>query len=121
MSPYAVTDSVHTELAEVPAPLVNLSIRDATRADLPTLLALYEELAVQGDAEVSAEMASERFDELTSGSRHRIHVAESDGEIVGTFTLVFLGWASRTARATRASSKTWSSHRPCKAVASATA
>lgn len=73
-------------------------IRRAVRSDLPKLLELYELLATGDEPRLALEAAEARFDELAVTEGHRIFVAESGSEIVGTFALVFVGGLAHTAR-----------------------
>ncbi len=77
---------------------MDIAIREADAADLPRLLDLYRQLAVEGDTEVSADEAAARFAALAADPRHRIHVAEVDRRIVGTFAMIFIGGLSHGAR-----------------------
>jgi GNAT superfamily N-acetyltransferase len=69
--------------------------RNATPADLPTILALSDAGAAGGPREVDpATYADLRyraaFDAIAADPNHRLVVAEEDGEIVGTLQLSYL-------------------------------
>lgn len=71
---------------------MNLTIREATRADLPAIL----ELAAQDSMSHAFEASSpapeyERaLDEIQAHPDHRVVVAELDGEIAGTMQISYL-------------------------------
>ena len=77
---------------------MDLEIRPATVADLPQVLALCALLNASDEPSLSMAAATARFIELTAREGHIVYVAESQGEIVGTFALIFLGGLAHTAR-----------------------
>ncbi|MBC7733311.1 MAG: GNAT family N-acetyltransferase [Bacteriovorax sp.] len=77
---------------------IELSIRLAVPADVPRLLALYRLLDLEAEPELPIAVAQARFRELALRPGHAIFVAESEGQIVGTFALIFVGGLSHGAR-----------------------
>ncbi len=77
---------------------IDLSIRLAVSADVPKLLGLYRLLDLEAEPELPIDVAQARFRELALRPGHAIFVAESEGEIVGTFALIFVGGLSHGAR-----------------------
>ncbi|WP_309624894.1 GNAT family N-acetyltransferase [Methylibium sp.] len=67
-----------------------LRISPATPAHFEDLWQLYELLKVEGDPVVSAQDAEQRFAALLTRPDHTIYMAESGGEVVGTYALVFI-------------------------------
>ncbi|GAB4068061.1 GNAT family N-acetyltransferase [Ancylobacter sonchi] len=66
----------------------NVSVRPAGPADLPAVLALYREL----DAEDVHDLAEARavFDRMARYPDYALYVAEVDGAVLGTFTLLVM-------------------------------
>ena len=66
----------------------SLTIRPATPADLPAVLALYREL----DASDATDLAQARaiFDRMSHYPDYALHVAEADGLVLGTFALLVM-------------------------------
>ena len=77
---------------------IDLSIRLAAPADVPKLLALYTLLDLEAEPELPIAVAQARFRELALRPGHAIFVAESEGQVVGTFALIFIGGLSHGAR-----------------------
>ena len=69
-------------------------IRDARPADLPAIVALYADDALGATREQPelplAEGYTRAFAEISADPRHRLVVAEDDGEVVATLQLSFL-------------------------------
>lgn len=74
------------------------TIRRASVADLPRLLSLYSLLAVAPEPVVTLAEAEERFSSLAVDPRYELHVADREGQVVGTFSLSFLPGLSHGAR-----------------------
>lgn len=70
--------------------LTDISIRLAELADVPRLLELYALLGVDGDPEITLAQSQDIFLEMTRDARHKVYVAQRDGRIVGSFSLVFV-------------------------------
>lgn len=77
---------------------MTITLRRAQLDDVPQLMALYEALNTGGEPVLDAAAARARFEALTARDEHRIHVAELDGAIVGTYAVVFVGGLAHTAR-----------------------
>ncbi|QTN23758.1 GNAT family N-acetyltransferase [Rhizobacter sp. AJA081-3] len=77
---------------------MHLLIRPALPADLPQVLALCRQLDLPGEPALSDRQAQAHFEALTAGDRHRIYVAEQQGQVVGTFALNFVGGLAHSAR-----------------------
>lgn len=77
---------------------MDLLIRLATPADLPQVLALCRQLDLPGEPALSELQAQSQFEALTAHERHRIYVAELQGQAVGTFALTFVGGLAHSAR-----------------------
>jgi GNAT superfamily N-acetyltransferase len=74
-------------------------ITPATPAHFDELWQLYELLAVEGDPVVTRPEAEQRFAAILSRRPdHTIYMAESGGEVVGTYALVFLPGLTHGAR-----------------------
>jgi GNAT superfamily N-acetyltransferase len=71
-----------------------LTIRDAVEADIPALAAIYaaDEIGGHGDTTDAAALDDYRraFAAIAASVNERLYVAETDGEIVGTFQTVIL-------------------------------
>jgi GNAT superfamily N-acetyltransferase len=65
-------------------------LRDATRADLPSLLALYEGSGVDAVGSNDLEHAAAQWDAIHRIAHARVLVAERDAAVVGTLTLFVL-------------------------------
>ena len=73
-----------------------LNIRLAELADLPRVLQLCRVLDTAG--EPGLHEAEAVFRKLVAREGHCIYVAETDGEIVGTFAVIFLGGLAHAGR-----------------------
>jgi len=71
---------------------VSLTIRDATRADLPAILRLTAQDAMSHSLEAIPLMPEHEraLDEIQAHPDHRIVVAELDGEVAGAMQLSYL-------------------------------
>jgi GNAT superfamily N-acetyltransferase len=69
---------------------VSIRIREAERADLPTLIRLYNELSLDDPREDEAEMEryEAAFSAIAAISGHRVLVAEEDGRLLGSVTVI---------------------------------
>ncbi|MDD3448413.1 MAG: GNAT family N-acetyltransferase [Gammaproteobacteria bacterium] len=67
-----------------------LRFRGAVAEDLPRLLALYGDLAGPGEARLDSAAAGTLFARIRGLPGYTIYLAERDGAVVGTFTLVLL-------------------------------
>ena len=77
---------------------MDLRIRRATVADLPQVLALCKQLDLPGEPALSQAQAEVHFAALGAQERHRIYLAEDQGQTVGTFALNFIGGLAHSAR-----------------------
>ena len=73
-------------------------IRPATPEDFDSLWQLYKLLEVDGDPTVSPREAEHGFTAILARPEHTIYMAESSGEIVGTYALVFVPGLTHGAR-----------------------
>jgi GNAT superfamily N-acetyltransferase len=77
-----------------------VAIREAAEADLAAVLRAYEEAGIGGGISFTADEAREQFTRLRQYPFYRVFVAETDGTIAGTYSLVILDkLAKRGARA----------------------
>jgi GNAT superfamily N-acetyltransferase len=67
-----------------------VQMRTATRADLPALLALYEDSGVDASGSNALERAAVQWDAIHSINNARVLAAEDERRIVGTLTLFIL-------------------------------
>jgi len=67
---------------------MKLDISIATRADLPTLIRLYAEM--DGEPPIPIEKAEKIWAEMANVPDYHVYLASLDGEVVGTFSLLFL-------------------------------
>jgi len=67
-----------------------VQMREATRADLPTLLALFEDSGVDTAGSNVPEHAAAQWDAIHRIANARVLVAESEGRVLGTLTLFIL-------------------------------
>lgn len=74
------------------------SIRPATPAHFERLWQLYELLAVEGDPVVSRHNTERRFTAILARPDHTIYLCEADGEVAGTYALVFVAGLTHGAR-----------------------
>lgn len=73
-------------------------IRPATTDDFDSLWQLYKLLEVDGDPTVSPREAEHGFTTILARPEHTIYMAESSGEIVGTYALIFVPGLTHGAR-----------------------
>jgi GNAT superfamily N-acetyltransferase len=66
-----------------------MNIREAGERDLPDILTLYKQPDMDGDC-LDVEQAALIFQKIKSYPDYHIYVAESDGKIVGTYSLTVL-------------------------------
>jgi GNAT superfamily N-acetyltransferase len=77
-----------------------ISIREASEADLPSVLRAYEEAGIGGGVSFTADEAREQFARLRQYPSYRVFVTEADGVVAGTYALIILdNLAKRGARA----------------------
>ena len=71
---------------------MSLTIRDATRADLPAILELMAQDAMSHSLEAIPLMPEHEraLDEIQAHPDHRVVVAEVDGEVAGTMQISYL-------------------------------
>jgi GNAT superfamily N-acetyltransferase len=67
-----------------------LRLRDAKRADLPSLLALYEDGGVDAPGSNEPQHAAAQWDAIHRIANARVLLAERDGRAIGTLTLFIL-------------------------------
>ncbi|MDI6809033.1 MAG: GNAT family N-acetyltransferase [Candidatus Eisenbacteria bacterium] len=67
-----------------------IAIREATSADLSSILTLCAQLDLKGDEHLSLKRAQELFARIQSYPDYHIYVAVNDGTIVGTFALLIM-------------------------------
>ena len=68
----------------------SLGIRPASAADLPDVLRLYAQPALDDGKVISLADAEQIFTRMTQYPDYRVYVAELDGRIVGTFALLVM-------------------------------
>jgi len=66
----------------------NIQIREADRQDIPAILALYAQLDGDPAPALDLARAEELWAVIERYPDYRVHVAESDGRVVGTFSLL---------------------------------
>ncbi len=69
---------------------MNTVIREAKAEDIPSILSLYSEIDLSGEASLSIEKAQERFSRIQSYPDYHIYVAVHEGHIIGTFALLIM-------------------------------
>jgi GNAT superfamily N-acetyltransferase len=69
-----------------------MNIREATRADLPAIVALLKEDVIReiDETDVPADAYAPAFDEITADAHQQILVGEVDGEVVATGQLTWV-------------------------------
>jgi GNAT superfamily N-acetyltransferase len=76
-----------------------LTVREAKQEDIPRILELYEQLALNPaeleSLQTEPEFAGEVFREMAEMDSYHLLVAETDGELVGTTVLVVLPGLAR--------------------------
>lgn len=75
-----------------------LTMRLVEAPDLPHLLQLYRLLEVAHEPAVPIEAAHARLRQMQTNPLHRLYVAEREGRIVGTFSMIFVPGISHAAR-----------------------
>jgi GNAT superfamily N-acetyltransferase len=66
------------------------TFRQATRLDLPTLLRLYAQLGRDDKDVLDLDRAEAMFSHLESYPDYHVHLAESEGVVVGTWSLLVM-------------------------------
>jgi len=69
---------------------MSLTLREATERDLPGLLVLYRQLGQDDGSVLPLEEAQRVLARFRDYPYYRLHVAELEGELVGTFALLFM-------------------------------
>ena len=69
---------------------LRLRVREATHEDLRAVLDLYAQPTLDDDRHVSLEEAEEIYDQMRAYPDYRLYVAEMDGRVVGTFTMIVM-------------------------------
>ncbi len=69
---------------------MEITLREATEADLPAILTLYAQLGQDDGKVLSLEAASRIFVRMKTYPDYRIYIALLNGRIVGTFALLIL-------------------------------
>lgn len=64
--------------------------REATRADLPAVLALYGQPELDGERVLGIQAAEKVLERMGRYPDYRLYVAEAKGKVVGAFTLAIL-------------------------------
>ena len=77
---------------------MRITVRQAVLQDVPRLLELYRLLDVGDDPQLGLEQARQRFLAIAATADHTVHVAQSDGRIVGTFALILIAGLAHGAR-----------------------
>jgi GNAT superfamily N-acetyltransferase len=67
-----------------------ITCREASRADLPAVLALYAQPDLDGDQALTLAEAERILGRMARYPDYRLYVAESGGRVVGTYTLAVL-------------------------------
>jgi GNAT superfamily N-acetyltransferase len=67
-----------------------IEVREACAEDLADVLALYRQPELDNGATLSLEDAEALFDRMRAYPDYRLYVAECQGRVVGTFTLIIL-------------------------------
>lgn len=80
--------------------MIEVTIREASEGDLPTILRAYTASGIGGDATFTLEEARSQFSRLGDYPSYRVFVAECGGEVAGTYALIILdNLAKRGAKA----------------------
>ena len=66
------------------------AIREAVEADLPSILRVYGEAGIDSTGGFTLEEARAQFAGFRQYPYYRVFVAEADGEIAGTYTLLIM-------------------------------
>jgi GNAT superfamily N-acetyltransferase len=67
-----------------------IAIREARESDLSDILRAYDEAGIGGGVSFTAEEARQQFAKLQQYPSYRVFVAETNGTIAGTYSLVIL-------------------------------
>jgi ribosomal protein S18 acetylase RimI-like enzyme len=67
-----------------------IAIREALEADLAAVLRTYEEAGIDAGVSFTAEEAREHFAKLRQYPYYRVFVAETEGNVAGTYALIIL-------------------------------
>jgi GNAT superfamily N-acetyltransferase len=70
--------------------MAEVFVREASEADLPEILRAYAESGIGGGVSFTVEEARAQFGRLRGYPSYRVFVAESGGEIAGTYALIIL-------------------------------
>jgi len=70
--------------------MTRVSVREATAEDLRAVLELYAQEGMDEGRVLSLEDAEAIFDQMRAYPDYRLYVAEIDGRVVGTFTLLVM-------------------------------
>jgi GNAT superfamily N-acetyltransferase len=65
-------------------------VREATEADIPAILKAHTDAGIDGGASFTVDEARTQLAQLREYPSYRIFVAESEGEIAGTYALIIL-------------------------------
>jgi GNAT superfamily N-acetyltransferase len=71
-------------------PDLSLTIRPASKADLPEVLRLYAQPALDDGRIIAVAEAERIFERMARYPDYRVYVAVSDGRVVGTFALLVM-------------------------------
>lgn len=69
---------------------MGVTIREANEADLPRVLEIYAAAGLGGESQFTPDEARERLPKLRQYPSYRLFVAEADGAISGTYSLIIL-------------------------------
>ena len=67
-----------------------VTMREAVEADLPAILALYAQPAMNDGESITQEAAQQIFGEMKRYPSYRLFVAQAEGVIVGTYALLIM-------------------------------
>jgi len=67
-----------------------VSCREASKADLPEVLRLYAQPALDNGEVLALPEAERLFERITRNPNHKIYVAVCEGSVVGTFALLVM-------------------------------
>lgn len=67
-----------------------MHIREATRDDLPAILALYAQPALDDGQRLTARQAESIFRTMQAYPYYKLFVAEEDNQVIGTFALLIM-------------------------------
>ena len=69
---------------------MNLTIREATEADLDRILSVYRDAGLDRRRSLTLEEARTLFRRISSYPRYKLYVAEDGADVVGTFALLIM-------------------------------